>query len=141
MVIVKSLHVLFVFIWIGNLLSLTRFMGYHVKEDEKTQMRLAKLYDRMYNYVGIPTMIISITLGFLLIIQVDQKLGLFWFFHKLAFVLGLVICDVVTGHYIAKLNVNADKGKGISYKVLHGLTGLLLIGVLGSVYLLRNNPN
>lgn len=137
MAYIKALHVLAVFIWTGNLLALTRFMGYQVKESPETQMRLAPIYRRMYNFISLPTMVIAILLGGVLILNIDQDQGLFWFFSKMFFALGLVVCDVICGHYVGELNLKADTGRGVPYKILHGVSGLFLIGVIVSIYLLR----
>lgn len=135
--IVKALHVLCVFVWIGNLLALTRLMGYHVKEDEHTQLQMAKIYRRMYNFVELPTMVLAIFLGFILTLKIDQTQNLFWFYAKLCFVVGLVLCDVFCGRFVGELNQHPDKSRGIKYKILHGMTGLMLIGVLTSIYILK----
>lgn len=137
MAYVKAFHLLFVFIWVGNLMALTRFMGYHVKEDANTQMRLAALYKRMYQFVGLPSMIFALLLGAVLIHRVNQEDGLGWFMIKISCAIGLVVCDVACGHYINALNLKSEHGKGVRYKILHGVTGLLLIGILTSVYILR----
>lgn len=135
--IIKALHVLCVFVWIGNLLALTRLMGYHVKEDEKTQMQMAKIYRRMYNFVELPTMIAAIFLGFILMLRLDQTGNLTWFYLKLLFVAGLVACDLVCGRFVGELNLHPDRSRGIKYKILHGVTGLMLIGVLTSIYIIH----
>lgn len=137
MAIVKVLHVLCIFIWTGNLLSLSRMMGYHVKQNEETQKNLALLYRRMYNFVGLPTMVLAIVFGGILVTTVDQDQGLLWFFEKMGFAIGLVVCDVICGQYIAGLNLGPDTSRGIQYKILHGIVGLLLIGVFVSIYLVR----
>lgn len=135
--VIKVLHVMCVFIWIGNLLALTRFMGYHVKEEEKTQMRLAKIYRRMNNLVTLPAMGLSIIFGAILLWQLDSQKGLNWFFFKMLFAVGLMICSVVCMQFISDLNVRPAIGRGVRYKILHGVCGLLLIGVLVSIYVLR----
>lgn len=141
MLIVKALHVLCVFVWIGNLLALTRLMGYHVKEDANTQMQMAKIYRRMYQLVELPTMVLAILFGFILMTRMDQAGDLTWFYLKLAFVAGLVLCDVVCGRFVNELNERPDTGRGVKYKILHGVTGLMLIGVLASIYIVKNTGN
>jgi len=135
--VIKVLHVMCVFIWIGNLLALTRLMGYHVKEEEKTQMRLAKIYRRMNNLVTLPSMGLSIIFGAILLWQLDHQKGLNWFFFKMLFAVGLVICSIVCMQFISDLNVKPAARRGVRYKILHGVCGLLLIGVLVSIYVLR----
>lgn len=138
MIIIKALHVLCVFVWIGNLLALTRLMGYHVKEDDHTQMQMAKIYKRMYNLVELPTMVLALFLGFVLMTTLDQTGDLTWFYLKLLFVAGLVVCDIFCGRFVSELNLQPDHTRGIKYKILHGMTGLMLIGVLTSIYVMHD---
>ena len=91
----------------------------------------------MYNFVGLPSMALAIAFGAILISQIDQEQGVMWFIYKISFAVGLVICDVICGQFISELNNKPDTGRGIQYKILHGMAGLLLIGVIVSIYILR----
>ena len=137
---VKALHLLAVFMWIGTLLSLTRLMGYHVKEDVETQKRLVRIYRRMYLLVQLPSMIVVIVLGLVLIakLNLDYKPG--WFHMKLTFVTGLVLCDIACYRCIVGLQAATDHGRGVKYKILHGVTGLVLMGIIVSIAVVRDKP-
>jgi putative membrane protein len=135
---IKALHVLTVFIWIGTLLSLTRVMGYQVKEDAETQLRIAKICQRMYSLVQLPCMILSIVFGVFLLSSVNFSYNPGWFHMKMTFTMGLVVCDIFCGKAVAQLNKEADTGKGAKYKMLHGVTGLMLIGILVSLFVVRD---
>lgn len=137
MAIVKLLHVTFVFIWVGNLLALTRLLGYHNKLDDAAQLQMGPIYNRMYKFVGLPCLALAFIFGSVLILNLNQEKGLSWFFHKLVFAIGLIICDFICGHYITLLTDKTDHSRGVRYKVLHGVCGLMLIGVLASIYLLK----
>ena len=137
MAVVKLLHVTFVFIWVGNLLALTRLIGYHSKLDAAAQLQMGPIYNRMYKFVGLPCLGLAFLFGSILIMQLNQEKSISWFFYKLVFAAGLIICDFVCGHYISLLVDHTEKSGGLRYKILHGLCGLLLIGVLASIYLLR----
>lgn len=136
--IIKALHVICVFMWVGNLLTLTRLMGYHVKEDEKTQRQMAKIYKRMYNFIGLPTMVLSILFGLVLISGLDHVRSLTWFYWKLAFVAGLIACDFICGKWVTSLNYECDMGKGVKYKILHGVAGLMFFGIIFSIYVIQH---
>jgi putative membrane protein len=138
MAIVKVLHVLCVFIWIGNLLNLSRLMGYHVKEAPEVQVRMARLYQRLYYFIGMPTMTLSLVFGMILISRVNLEYKPAWFHMKLTFVAIILLCDVACGRFVARLNRETDSGRGASYKALHGVLGLMLIGILVSVYVVRD---
>jgi len=137
--IILALHVLCVFIWMGMLLSLTRLMGYHVKEDAATQRHLARIYNRMYNFIDLPAMALSLVLGLVLIACLDKKEDLTWFFVKMGFVAGLLVCDTICGRWIAVLGQGPVGGKGVKYKVLHMATGALLIGIIFTIYAFRRS--
>jgi len=121
-------------------MSLTRLMGYHVKENVDTQMRLAKLYHRMYRLVQFPCMVVAVVLGLILWSGLDLSYKPGWFHMKLTFAIGMVICDLVCGHYVRKLNLEPDLGAGKQYKMLHGMTGLMLIFILMSSLIIRDKP-
>lgn len=135
---IKALHVIAVFIWIGSLMTLTRFMGYHVKECCETQMRLAKLYHRIYRLVQFPTMMVAIVLGLVLAAQYDFTVSPTWMFVKLSAAMGLIMCDFACGRMIGELNREPDLTRGSKYKMLHGFTGLLLIAIVISATVVRD---
>lgn len=138
MVYVKFLHVLFVFIWVGNLLSLTRLLGYHSKLDDSAQLQMGKIYRRMYQFVGLPSLFLALIFGSVLMMRLNPEKGLNWFLWKMLFAFGLVFSDFLCGHFVVVLTGNVDHCRGIKYKVLHGVCGLFLIGVLASIYLLNS---
>jgi uncharacterized membrane protein len=135
---IKVLHVLLVFIWIGNLLTLSRIFGYHVKEERNVQERTVKWYRRIYFFVNIPCMILAVTFGLILLMQPQFRGQPLWFNVKIIFILGLIGCDLVVGKQIMYLQNNFKKFKGIRYKILHGVLGLLFLGVMISVYVIRD---
>jgi uncharacterized membrane protein len=137
MTYIKFFHVLSVFIWIGNLLALTRLMGYHVKLETSAQMSMAAVYKRMYYYIGLPSMFLAVTLGVALLAHTDPDQIHSWILLMTLFAMPLIACDLITGFFIGELNQRPDTGRGIKYKILHGMTGLFLIALLGSVYLLK----
>ncbi len=57
---------------------------------------------------------------------------------KLTLAVGLVIVDMMCARAIFNLTEQRDHSRGIHYKILHGLSGLLLIGVLISIYVVRD---
>lgn len=139
MVYLKMFHLLFIIIWMGTLLTLTRLLGYHVKLDEATQLKMAKVYKRIYNFVDMPSMIAAIILGLFLLMTKASSMDLSqgWFHMKMTFVVLLVVVDVACGKWIQQLELTPDTGRGVKYKILHGVAGLLLIGILFSVYVLH----
>lgn len=138
MAIIKLLHVTCVFIWVGNLLMLSRFMGYQVKEEPAVQMRLAAIYQRIYYFVGLPTMCLSMLFGFILLSGVDLSYRPGWLHMKITFILLMFLLDMWCGRLVSQLNEKPDTGRGAKYKAFHGIAGLALIGILCSVYVVRD---
>ena len=137
MAFIKMLHVLFIFVWVGNLLSLTRLLGYHARLDDGAQLKMASIYHRMYRFVGLPSLMLAVLFGAALMIRLDPEKGIFWFISKMAFAVGLIVCDLICGDFIVFLVGHPDHSRGKKYKVLHGICGLLLIGVLASIYIIK----
>lgn len=134
----KLFHLLFVFTWLGSLLALTRLMIFHVKQPTDVQLALGKVYRKMYFYVDLPSMLLALSLGALLLFAkgIEWKAG--WLHMKLTFVLFLIICDSIAGWESVRLSRKVAHGRGWGYKVLHGVTLFCLFGVLVSIYLLKS---
>lgn len=129
MAFLKLLHVIFVFSWIGSLLTLTRLLGYQAKEAPD----IGLISKRMYFRVDLPSMILAVGSGLVLLFLngVDWKLG--WIHMKLTFAFLLIICDLICGWQILSLN---RRPKWV-YQMLHAMTALFLIMVLISIYILK----
>ncbi|NGX62301.1 MAG: hypothetical protein K940chlam9_01798 [Chlamydiae bacterium] len=137
MAYLKLLHVLFVFTWVGSLLSLTRMLGYQGKETPEVQMRLGRILKRIYFFVDLPSMILAVTFGVILLFvrEIDWKAP--WLHMKLTLAFFFIVCDVICGFQIVKVSRKPIVGRGIPYKILHGVTALLLIAILFAIYILK----
>lgn len=133
----KLFHILFIFVWIGSLLTLTRLLAYIAQESPEMQIKLSKICRRMYFFVDLPSMIMVLALGISVIIGkgVDMKAG--WLHMKWTFAFLLILCDLITGRQIVKLGRAPIKGKGTLFKIFHGMTALFLIGALASIYIIK----
>lgn len=131
---VKFLHILFVFIWVGALLMQTRLLGYHVREEKNVQMALSRIWRRCYHFIELPSMILAIAFGLYLFPQNPWQ-G--WFYVKMGGTALLVGADLLTGKYVRDLCRQPDVSKGIKYKILHGVAGIGLIVTLGAIYILK----
>lgn len=138
MSILKVFHVLFVFIWIGSLLALSRLLGYLNREQEGVQKRLILIFRRMYLYVDMPSMIAAVLTGIALFIWkgADFKQG--WLHMKWTFSFFLIIADVTIGRMIIGLKGKTVSGKGVKFKIIHSIVALLLIGILFCIYVIKN---
>lgn len=133
MIILKFLHVLFIFIWMGGLLMLTRMLGYLSKESDATFQAMNRINKRIYFFIDLPSMILAVTFGLLLLFLKDMNWKAPWLHMKLMFAFLLIVCDITCGCLIAK----GKRRSRVFYQILHGLTGLFLIGVLVAIYILK----
>ncbi len=135
--ILKLLHVFFVFLWMGSLLLLTRFLGYLPKETPSVQLRLAKICRRVYVLVDFPSMLLALTCGILLLFlkEINFKAG--WFHMKMTFTLLLIACDLVCGWQLAKRGHKPSTATALPYQIFHGITALCFLAVLVSIYILK----
>lgn len=135
--ILKLVHFLSLFSWVGSLLSLTRLLGYLAKEEKSVQQRFIRIFRRMYFFIDLPSMILALASGISLLFLKDVNMKAAWFHMKMTFAVLLVIADIYTGVSIARLKNRFVEGSGIKFKVLHGLAALLLILILISVTILK----
>lgn len=64
---ILALHVLALFLWIGNLLVLSRLMGFHMEQPADVQARLIPLEKRLYLLGGLPAGIVALATGLLML--------------------------------------------------------------------------
>ena len=133
MATLKLLHVLFIFVWIGTLLTLSRLMGYLTKEQPIVQERVRALVRRIYLLVDLPSMVIAVGLGISLLFLKDINWKAPYLHMKLTLAFFLIVSDLITGWRVVKKNVD----KAVVYKTLHGVITLLFIGVLIAIYILK----
>lgn len=136
MAILKLTHIVFIFLWIGSLLTLTRLLAYAAKEPQEIQTRLVKLCRRLYFLVDLPSMLAVVALGVTLVVLkgVNMKAG--WLHMKWTFAFFLIICDILTGRQLVKKE--PFRKKGAAFKIFNGLAALFLIGALASIYILKH---
>lgn len=137
MAILKLLHVLFVFVWVGSLLALTRLLTYQAKEAPDVQLKLGKILRRMYCLIDFPSMVLAVGFGLTLLFLKDMNWKAPWLHMKLTFAFLLIVTDLVCGFSIYKHSKTAIAGRGIKYQILHGVAGLFFIGVLVAIYILK----
>ncbi len=133
MAILKLLHILFVFVWVGTLLMLTRLVAYLPKEEALVRQRVGDISRRMYLLIDLPSMLLAISLGASVICLKEINWKEPWLHLKLTGVFLLMLCDVAAGWNIVRRNF----AKGTFYKILHGVAGLILIVILVALYIIK----
>lgn len=147
-----AFHLISLFIWIGGLLNLSRFLGYHVGESESTQVRLSRIEKRMYFFVTLPGGILSMITGLMLLHGVgsasdaspreflswylspwtDAGTRSFWYvtFHvKLTLVGVLWLLDIYLGRQILLLSRGESPRSGVPFGALMAIV-LFMAGFL-----------
>lgn len=149
---IKAFHLVFVIIWIGGLMGLGRFLGYHVGEEAAVRERLTRIEKRMYFFVTLPGMIMTIVTGVMLLLGVGHPntewgavdflrfylsprapQNTFWYvtFHaKLTSVALLIACDLFTVSQILALAKRPAMPSRVRFSILHGVEALLVILVV-----------
>lgn len=137
MAILKLFHVFVVFLWIGSLLMLSRFLAYQAKEPPEVQLKIGRMLKRFYLAVDLPSMILSVGLGFtsIFIKGVDWRAP--WLHMKLLFVFFLIVFDLIIGKLTLKHSLTPIVGKGRRFKIVHSASGLCFIGVLVAIYIFK----
>ncbi len=135
----KIAHVLLVFIWVGNLITLSRLLGYHVKESFEVQRVVAKWYKRMYYFIDLPCMVLAVCIGlFILLTRAKIQHPAPWLHMKLTLSFIIIVCDIYIGVQIAKLAKQPVNSKGVKFKIVHAILGLCLLGILIAIYGMRD---
>ncbi len=137
MAILKLFHVFVVIVWMGSLLTLTRFLAYQAKEEPGFQLKLGKILKRMYFTVDLPAMVLTVASGITALIVKDVNMKAPWLHMKLTFVFFLIVCDLDMGRSIVLRAKEPVQGKGTRFKVLHSVAGLLFIAVLIAIYVVK----
>lgn len=134
MYILKMLHILFMIIWVGQLLFLTRFLGYSRKTSPEAFKEMIPLCVRMYFYIELPSMLLALSSGILLLAQKTHLLKMPYFHLKLTLVSLLVLTDLYLGKSVYRLRRGKGSLSPLKYKVLHSIPGLFLIAILWAIY-------
>ena len=144
-----AFHVSFLFVWLGGLMGLSRFLGYHVSENEHTRQRLSRLEKRMYFFVTMPGGIMALITGTMLLLGFGRDVSMadslrfymvpsapenvLWratFHAKLTSVAVLLGCDVFTYLQIMKLAKGGEMPSRLRFSIVHGIEATFLIIIL-----------
>lgn len=134
--LLKALHVLGIILWAGGLMNLTRMISFHMQEEPEVQKRLHYIEDRIYKFVTLPGMIITLAMGvYMLMMNMDYFMKQPWMHAKLLFVTIMIIMTAILQGKLKELGTVTDKQNPKMFKALHGITGLMLMLTLAMIYL------
>lgn len=138
---VKLLHLLFIMIWVGNLLGLTRLLGYKKKLSTEAMGELLPLLRRMYLFVGLPSLILALVFGGILLAIAPLGKSLGWLHMKLTATVILIVIDMGVGNAIEKGVAGIPLPSPRRFRLYHGGIGLLVIAALFSVLVLHKRDS
>jgi uncharacterized membrane protein len=129
MAIIKLLHVLFLFVWIGTFLTLPLQLRYWVKFIP--QREVSAFAKKIYFSMDFPAMVLAICLGITLLLykQINWKAP--WLHMKLTFAFVLIVCDLTTGWKLFRQDPSAFSWFRM------GLGIFAFLGVLVAIYILK----
>lgn len=134
MQVVLMFHVLGMVLWMGGLMNLTRMVSFHVGEEPEVQKRLHYIENRIFKFVTLPGLGISLVSG---LYMLSNNMGYYmkqpWMHGKLLFVVIMLAITAVLQGKLNELATNHEKQSAKSFKIAHGLTGLMLILILAFV--------
>lgn len=124
----KLVHVFFIILWIGSLLTLSRLMSKASHSDAKEQ------YKKVYFTLDLPSMIIAIIFGIILLFNVPINFKAGWFHAKMTGAIGLILCDIwLLGGFMCP-----KRAKKRFSPIHFVITCLVLLLTLSAIYLMRN---
>jgi putative membrane protein len=135
---IKAFHVFFMIAWVGQLMVLLRLLAKHDDQPEEAKLKLGEFYSRAYNFGQLPAMILALTFGLVLISQVNLAYKPGWFHMKIFMIMVLVGCDQICAKWVGAISRGHTPPKARAAHALHGVTGLTIIAIVISVYVVRD---
>lgn len=132
-------HLLGIIFWMGGLLILSRMLGYHVKEELAVQTRLSAIEKRLYFGAVMPGLVLVLVTGIWMFIERPELLKNPGFHMKLGLVFVGIVAQFVMQRFIGSLRDEPRKAPAGRYKALHAALGLVLIGILIAIFVVRRN--
>jgi putative membrane protein len=127
-------HLIGVILWMGGLLTFSRILGYHSKEDPSVRPRYTFLEGRLNYLVSVPGAVLAIGFGSWLAYQHGMQWFRVatWLHWKLVLVAAVAAIHVVLSvkHRQILRAHPADKMNRALYASLHGTVGLLMIAIV-----------
>lgn len=128
MLIVKSLHLIFVISWFAGLFYLPRlFVNHAMVEDAATRERLALMEHKLYRFMT-PLGILAVGLGLWLWFGYGYGGG--WLHAKTALVVGLIAYHLYCGHLMRAFAAGRNTKSHVWYRVFNEVPVLVLLVVV-----------
>jgi uncharacterized membrane protein len=137
----KWVHVLGMVIYVGGFLTLTRLLGHAVRfEAEQSRADAYRVLKRMHKFVDWGGLALMLIAGLWLMVadpMGKQYMKQGYFHMKLTFMVILIVADVFLSRRLFALKAEGPQPSAVFFKVMHGVAGLMLMGALLAVFVVR----
>ncbi len=126
----KALHLISIISWMAGLLYLPRIFVYHAEnfKDDNSSNIFKTMERKLYNYIMMPSMILSWIFGLILIsILGFEVVGQLWFKIKFIFVIFLTIYHFYLGFCVKRFANNINGNSSKFYRIINEVPTILLI--------------
>lgn len=128
----KAFHIISVITWFAGIFYLPRLFVYHASvEDEISNARFKIMEDKLYCLIMTPSMIVTLALGFWMLIEGWAALSLaYWIWVKLALVVLLVAYHFNCGRLVRLFAEDRRPHSERYFRIYNELPVLLLFPVV-----------
>ena len=128
----KSLHLIAVISWMAGLLYLPRIFVYHSETKEESQSETFKVMERkLYNFIMMPSMILSWLFGLLLIHSLGFSIfSELWMQIKTVSILLLTHYHFYLGKHLRMLASNNSNKSSKFFRIINEIPTVLLIVIV-----------
>ena len=128
----KSLHLIAVISWMAGLLYLPRIFVYHAQAEHDSQREIFKIMERkLYNYIMMPSMLLSWLFGILLIHSLGfSVLSELWMKVKTVAVIILTFYHFSLGKYLSEFAQDNNKSSSKFFRIYNEIPTVILIVVI-----------
>jgi len=127
--IFKTLHLISLISWMAGLLYLPRIFVYHSENvNQKNTSDTFKIMERkLFNYIMMPSMILTWIFGLLLIINLGFSFFELWIIYKGILVLFLTHYHFYLGKHVRLFAVDQNTKSSKFYRIINEVPTILLI--------------
>jgi protoporphyrinogen IX oxidase len=129
---IKAFHIIAMVAWFAGLFYLPRLYVYHAESTDQISKERFKIMERrLYYGIMSPSAVVTILLGlWLASYNFKGYLEAPWFQAKLAFVAGLIIYHLYSGHLRKLFAQDRNTHSPLFYRVYNEISLLFLIGIV-----------
>ena len=134
---IKALHVIFVITWFSGLFYIVRLFVYQAEAKDKPEnernvleAQYKLMAKRLWYGITWPSMILAITFGTWMLIDLPVMLKLGYMQIKLGFVAGLIIYHHLCHSFFKKLQKGTDTRTGNFYRIWNEVATLFLVAIV-----------